>query len=99
MSDAVQYGRRSIRMEGFDYSQAGLYFVTICTAGQRKIFGRVFNGAGALDPAGAAVRDVWLNLNSRFPSAAFLDFVVMPNHFHGVIAIVGSLPRRGAASS
>ena len=99
MSDAVQYGRRSIRMKGFDYSLAGLYFVTICAAGKRKIFGRVFNGAVVLDPAGFAVRDVWFNLDRRFASAAFLDYVVMPNHFHGIVAIVDSLPRRGAASS
>jgi putative transposase len=99
MPDLVQYGRRSIRMKGFDYSQAGLYFVTICAKGHKRIFGRVFNGAVVLEPAGLAVRDVWLNLASRFPSAAFLDFVIMPNHFHGIVAIVDALPRRGAASS
>ncbi len=99
MSDVVQYGRRSIRLKGFDYSQAGLYFVTICAPGKRKIFGRVFDGAVVLEPAGLAVRDVWLNLGERFPAAVFLDFVIMPNHFHGVVAIIDALPRRGAASS
>jgi putative transposase len=99
MPDVVQYGRRSIRPKGFDYSLGGLYFVTICAEGHKRIFGRVFNGTVALDPAGLAVRNIWLNLDKRFASAAFLDFVIMPNHFHGVIAIVDSLARRGAASS
>jgi putative transposase len=99
MTDVVQYGRRSIRLKGFDYSPGGLYFVTICAERHKRIFGRVFNGVVALEPAGAAVRDVWLNLDKRFASAAFLDFVIMPNHFHGIVAIVDSLPRRGAASS
>src|SRR5579863_1896503 len=99
MSDVVQYGRRSIRMKGFDYSLAGLYFVTICVEGHKRIFGRVVDGTVVLDPAGLAVRDVWFNLGGRFPSARFLDFVIMPNHFHGIIAIVDTLPRRGAASS
>jgi REP element-mobilizing transposase RayT len=86
-------------MKGFDYSQAGLYFVTICAQGHKRIFGWVFNGTVVLDPPGFAVRDVWLNLGGRFPAAVFLDFVIMPNHFHGIVAIVDALPRRGAASS
>jgi hypothetical protein len=50
------------------------------------MFGRVFNGTVVLEPGGLAVRDVWLNRNSRFPCAVFLDYVVMPNHFHGIIS-------------
>jgi putative transposase len=99
MPDAAQYGRRSIRLKGFDYSLAGLYFVTICAEGHKRIFGRVFNGTVVLDPAGLTVRNIWLNLHQRFDSAAFLDFVIMPNHFHGIVAIVDSSTRRGAASS
>lgn len=98
MPDTAQYGRRSIRLKGFDYSLAGLYFVTICAEGHKKIFCRVFNGVVALEPAGIAVRDGWLNLDKRFAPASFLDFVIMPNHFHGIVAIADSLPRRGAAS-
>jgi putative transposase len=86
MPDAARYGRRSIRMQGFDYSQSGLYFVTICAQGHESMFGRVFNGTVVLEPGGLAVRDVWLNRNSRFPCAVFLDYVVMPNHFHGIIS-------------
>ena len=99
MPNAVQYGRHSIRLKGFNYSQAGLYFVTTCVEGKKKIFGRVFDGTVILEPAGAAVRDIWLGLDKRFAGARFLDFVVMPNHFHGVVALVDALPRRGAASS
>jgi putative transposase len=76
-----------------------LYFVTICAHRHKRIFGRVFNGTVVLEPGGLAVRDVWLNLNTRFAGATFLDFVVMPNHFHGIVAIVDTSPRRGAASS
>jgi putative transposase len=99
MPDAARYGRRSIRMQGFDYSQSALYVVTICAQGHERILDRVFNGNVVLEPGGLALRDVWLNRNSRFACAVFLDYVVMPNHFHGTIASVDALPRRGAASS
>jgi putative transposase len=99
MTDAFKYGRRSIRLKGFDYSQPGAYFVTICTHNKQHILSRIENGQTILTPAGAAVRKVWLDPEWRFPSVAFLDYVIMPNHFHGIIVIMTPSPSRGAASS
>jgi putative transposase len=88
MAETFQYGRRSIRLKGFDYSQPGAYFVTICTYKKQKILTRIENGQTILTPAGAAVRKVWLDPDWRFPSIAFLDYVIMTPS-----------PSRGAASS
>ncbi|MFY9803867.1 MAG: transposase [Candidatus Acidiferrales bacterium] len=99
MTDTPQYDRRSIRLKGFDYSQPGSYFVTICTHGKKRILSRIENDHVILNPAGEAVRRVWLDPDWRFPSVAFLDFVIMPNHFHGIIRIMTPSPSRGAASS
>jgi putative transposase len=92
--------RRSIRPKGFDYSEAGSYFVTICTEGNRPLFGHVASGGMAMSEAGAAVRGVWLNLPRRFPTIGLHDFVVMPNHVHGIIRLTRPITARtGAASS
>jgi putative transposase len=100
--DPTKHHRRSIRLRGYDYSQRGIYFVTICTNKKECFLGKVSNGAVVLEDAGWAVRKTWLSLPERFPGAVLDQFVVMPNHLHGVIAIIRQTPRggkKGAASS
>jgi putative transposase len=82
--------RRSIRLAGYDYSQAGAYFVTICT----------HNRALSLqaEPVREVVRLAWCGLPERFPIVALDEFVIMPNHVHGIIILVDAASR-GAASS
>jgi putative transposase len=93
--------RRSIRLKGYDYSQAGAYFVTICTHDRAKILGSIVDGEMRLNSAGAAAHAAWLNLPRRFPSVRLREFVVMPNHLHGIVIL--TKPYRvaagGAASS
>jgi REP element-mobilizing transposase RayT len=80
--------RRSIRLAGYDYSREGLYFVTICC--QHKIcrFGKKQNGEIALNGAGQMINTEWRNLKKRFPNIELHDYVIMPNHFHGIIEII-----------
>jgi REP element-mobilizing transposase RayT len=82
--------RRSIRLKGYDYSQAGLYFITICTQNRECLFGHITNGEMILNDAGKMVETEWLNLKTRFPNIELHEYVVMPNHFHGILEIVGA---------
>lgn len=82
--------RKSIRLKGYDYSQAGLYFVTICVQDRKCLFGHVENGETILNDAGQMVENEWLKLPQRFPNITLHEFVVMPNHFHAIMEIVGA---------
>jgi putative transposase len=80
-------GRTSIRMKGYDYSQAGGYFVTIVTQLRDPFFGRIYNGEMLLNDAGRMVNIEWKALQERFPNINVDVFQIMPNHFHGIIII------------
>ncbi len=89
---ATTYGpgvhrRRSIRLKGFDYSQAGAYFVTVVVRDWECSFGRVFDGAIQLNDTGRLVRDSWEWLAVQHPYVALDEYIVMPNHLHGIIVI------------
>jgi len=79
--------RRSIRLREYDYSSTGAYFVTTCTQGRECLFGDVVDEAIRLDPAGESVWAAWDELPERFPNIVMDEFVVMPNHFHGIIIL------------
>lgn len=82
--------RQSIRLREYDYSQAGSYFITICTHERQPLFGSIVNGVMALNAAGAEVETMWQALPRHYPSVALGEYVVMPNHFHGIVEIVGA---------
>ena len=91
--------RRSIRLKRHDYSHAGAYFVTVCSQYRECLFGNVVDGEMILNDAGKMVRDVWHELPSRFPLIQLDSFIVMPNHVHAIINIVGAalaLPQKHA---
>lgn len=94
--------RKSIRLNGYDYSQNGLYFITICCQNMVCLFGDIVGaplvGAQNTDPqntgaqmilndAGKMIETEWLALTNRFSNIILHEFVVMPNHFHGIIEI------------
>lgn len=83
--------RHSIRLKGFDYSQEGLYFVTVCTKDREHIFGDIENGCLNLNPCGKMIRDDWLNLTNRFKHIELDEFILMPNHFHGIVFVGATL--------
>lgn len=79
--------RRSIRLQGYDYSQAGLYFITICCYEKECLFGEVKNGEMILNNAGKIADDCWLEIPKHFPNAVSHEFIIMPNHVHGIIEL------------
>ena len=95
-SDSEVRNRRSIRLKDYDYSQEGLYFVTMCTHGHIQLFGRVKEGVMHLSPIGLAVEEEWMRLHERFPYIVCHEHVVMPNHFHGVIQITSDVSSASA---
>jgi REP element-mobilizing transposase RayT len=77
--------RRSIRLKGQDYAQAGEYFVTMCVQGRESLLGEVVGGEVMRNKAGEMVRQTWLGLGERFLNLTIDEFVAMPNHFHGIL--------------
>ena len=94
--DPNRHHRRSIRLKGYDYSQAGAYFITLCTQDRACLFGRVVNGEMRLNDAGRMVLAEWNRLPERFPQVVLDAFVVMPNHVHGILVITDPAPTAGA---
>jgi putative transposase len=89
--DPKIHHRRSIRLKGYEYRQAGGYFVTMVTQGRDELFGKVVNGEMILNDAGEMIVRWWLQLPNKFPNVNVDIFVVMPNHFHGIIFIADSV--------
>ena len=85
--DPERHHRRSIRLRGYDYRAAGAYFITIVVQDRACLFGEVVEGAMCLNDAGRMVERWWLELNRRFPHVLTDAYVVMPNHFHGIVVI------------
>jgi REP element-mobilizing transposase RayT len=87
--------RRSIRLQGRDYSFPDRYFVTICTAGRKNILGRVLEGTMEENKLGQIARACWMEIPRHFANAELDAFVVMPNHVHGLICLKRALNIRG----
>ena len=77
--------RKSIRLKGYDYTQAGLYFITICCQNRECLFGNIINGEMILNDAGNIANECWLAIPNHFPNVVLHEFVIMPNHIHGII--------------
>ena len=88
--DPDRHNRRSIRLRGYDYSRSGAYFVTVCTQNRKCLLGEIRDGEMVLNDAGQMVERWWLELNGKYPFIQMDEFVVMPNHFHGIINIIGA---------
>lgn len=81
--------RHTIRLQGYDYSQPGIYFVTICAQNREYLFGDIIDGKMILNETGKILTPIWESLPKRFP--IILDeFQIMPNHVHMIIHIVGA---------
>jgi putative transposase len=88
--DRTSHHRRSIRLPAYDYTQAGAYFVTICTQNRECVFGEVIQGQMVLNARGQMVESVWRQLPQHYPRVEVDTFVVMANHVHGIIVLVGA---------
>ncbi len=85
--------RRSIRLKGYDYSQTGMYFITICTQNRECIFGEIVNDGNGmkicvLNEYGKIAEKEWIKTAEIRPDVRIDTFVIMPNHLHGIIRII-----------
>ena len=85
----MKNGRRinSYRLSGYDYSQPGVYFVTICTSSRQKFFGEIADCQMRLNMAGIFAERCWQEIPKHFSTVELDEFVIMPNHIHGLIII------------
>ena len=81
-------GRRSIRLRHYDYAGSGAYFVTVCSYRQTCLFGEIREHQMILSGIGRIVRRCWLTIPEHFPHVELDQYVVMPNHVHGILRIV-----------
>ena len=91
------HNRRSLRLKGYDYSQIGLYFVTICAHDKKCLFGEVAKGEMQINEYGKTIESTWNDLVNHNGGLRLKAFVVMPNHVHGIVEIGGAglEPRAG----
>ncbi len=88
MYNPLIHNRQSRRLKGYDYASAGLYFITLNTENSERLFGEIKNGVMLLNEAGSIAQKCWLEIPEHFPHIALHDFVIMPDHIHGVIEIL-----------
>jgi REP element-mobilizing transposase RayT len=81
--------RRSIRMKGYDYSRPGVYFITLCVQGRECLFGEIVDGRMHTNQYGSIVQTEWTKTAEIRRDVILGEFVIMPNHFHGILRIVG----------
>jgi REP element-mobilizing transposase RayT len=95
MIDSNEYARKATRLAGYDYSQAGFYFVTICTHGRKCCLGEVIDWEMALSEWGEVVQEVWGALPKHYWHVYLDEFIIMPNHIHGIIQLIDEKPNPG----
>lgn len=83
-----KYRIETTRLKGYDYSRPGNYFVTICTRKRKPFFGELIKGEINLSEAGKIVSECWFDLPNHYPNIVLDEFIIMPNHIHGIIRIV-----------
>lgn len=79
--------RKSIRLKGYDYAQEGLYFITICCQDRVHLFGEIMNGNMILNECGGIADKYWMEIPEHFPNVELHEYIIMPNHVHGIIEI------------
>ena len=87
MKKGAIHHRRSIRLQGFDYTKEGAYYITICTSDKRLLFGTVNRESVLLNQLGQLAEQCWLEIPDHSPTVTIDYYVVMPNHFHGILVI------------
>ncbi len=90
--------RRSIRLQGYDYTNAGIYFVTICCYQRQHLFGEIDNGEMRINAIGQIVSNLWQKIPQHFPNVELDGFILMPDHLHGIIMISESKEKSSLAN-
>jgi len=79
--------RHSIRLKGYDYSQPGFYFITMCTNNHEHLFGEIENEIMIMNEFGNIAKNEWLETADIRDNVELLEYVIMPNHMHGIIVL------------
>ena len=77
--------RKDIRLKYYDYSMVGLYFITVCTLHKANLFGNIDNGKMIINEYGEILDQYWNEIPQHYPGVELLEYVIMPNHFHGIL--------------
>lgn len=80
--------RKNIRIEGYDYTEAGYYFITVCTKDKREVFGRINNDQMILNSKGVLVKSILENYNTKSTNAKNDFYQIMPDHIHLIIRFI-----------
>ncbi len=80
--------RKSYRLKNYDYSRPGLYAITICCEKHQYLFGEITDGRLLLNDAGRIAKKCWIAIPEHYPNTRLHEFVIMPNHVHGIIEII-----------
>jgi putative transposase len=97
--DPKIHHRKSIRLPGYDYTQAGAYFVTIVTHNREMLFGEVIDGEMRLNGFGEIAAQTWQWLENQYPYIKLGAWVVMPNHSHAILIIYDDNGRGGSRTA
>ena len=81
--------RKPIRSKQRNYSRQGYYYITICTYNRQEIFGEIKNNSMILNRHGEIARNAWLDLPNHHTNMKLDEFVIMPNHLHGILNLIG----------
>jgi REP element-mobilizing transposase RayT len=79
--------RKSKRLIGWDYSSSGIYFVTICCNDRQSFLGHIFNNTVLLSEIGMKANEFWSEIPKHFKHVKLDEFIIMPNHIHGLLII------------
>lgn len=101
MSDRYKgiYRGKTFRLKNWDYGSVGIYFVTICTQNKEHYFGKIDNGEMQFSAIGHIVKDNWIEIQEQFPFVQLDEFVVMPNHIHGILIVEKSINKTSSIDS
>ena len=88
MYDSEMHHRRLIRLKGYDYSQTGAYFVTMCVKNKENWLGKITDGEEVLSEIGSIAEKCWNEILTHYPCVQLDKYVIMPNHIHGIIKII-----------
>jgi putative transposase len=85
--NSKKHNRKSIRLKGYDYTQSGLYFITLMTENRAQLFGDIKHEKMILNDAGRIANECWMNIPQHFPNVVLHEYIIMPNHIHGIIEL------------
>ena len=83
-----KHNRQSLRLKHYDYSREGYYFITIVAQNREHLFGEIVDGVMGLSVAGEMVEELWHDIPHDFKHVKLHEFIIMPNHIHGIIEII-----------